>query len=368
MLTRFEEAEGSVRYGPEKLSKDDLLDLLTRMRIKSKEQQESGGPVSSFQLKAQFSLAYTCGVAPTAWEVMVSPGFFVNGRTDFLGRHYDEIAEALAPKLTFELLQTYVVEKDRSLLLIDPDRGGWRTVEAANVEWFPSGSNARKSRSVYAKALNRTSEEHLERAQKDVGHWTQRCASDPTENNLRKLREAEFRVKRWQRGDAEFLQAEARRRQLLRDEVAALDSRDTTKPNFAEALAALIRETENEVRARYGIAVVGGGWVSETELCHRIQDLLPGVEVIHHGQPHWLGRQHLDVWIPSLSVAVEYHGAQHFQAVEFFGGEDAFRKNQERDQRKRALCKQNGIRLMEISWDQGYIEDAELVEMLQGRK
>lgn len=366
MLTRFEEADGSVRYGPEKLSKDDLLDLLTRMRVKSKEQQESGGPVSSFQLKAQFSLAYTCGVAPTAWEVMVSPGFFINGRTDFLGRHYDEIAEALTPKLTFELLQTYVVEKDRSLMLIDPDRGGWRVVEAANVEWFPSNSNARKSRSVLVKALNRTSEEHLERAQKDAGYWTQRCANDPTQ--LRKLHEAEFRVKRWQRRDPEFLEAEARRRHLLKDEVAALGNRDTTKPNFAETLAALIRETENEVRARYGIAAVGEGWVSEKELCYRIRDLLPGVEVIHHGQPPWLGRQHLDVWIPSLSVAVEYHGAQHFQAVEFFGGEAAFQKNLERDERKRTLCKENGIRLMEISWNQGYIEDAELVEMLQGRE
>jgi hypothetical protein len=46
---------------------------------------------------------------------------------------------------------------------------------------------------------------------------------------------------------------------------------------------------------------------------------LPGVDVIAHGQPKWLGRQHIDIWIPALNVGIEYHGLQHFQPVGFSG-------------------------------------------------
>jgi hypothetical protein len=65
-----------------------------------------------------------------------------------------------------------------------------------------------------------------------------------------------------------------------------------------------------------------------------------------------LGRQHLDIWIPTHGVGIEYHGLQHFQSVEFFGGEEAFRRGQERDQRKRALCEKSGLRLVEVVYDQ----------------
>jgi hypothetical protein len=96
---------------------------------------------------------------------------------------------------------------------------------------------------------------------------------------------------------------------------------------------------------------------------YRVRQLLPDLEVVAHGQPDWLGRQHLDIWIPSLSVAIEYQGVQHFRSIEFFGGDDAFRRNQERDSKKRALCQRNKTRLLEVAYDQE-IDDVTLKKLV----
>lgn len=73
----------------------------------------------------------------------------------------------------------------------------------------------------------------------------------------------------------------------------------------------------------------------------------------------------LDIWVPGLSVAVEYQGIQHFEPVEIFGGEAALRRGQERDSRKRALCEGRGVRLIEIAYDQE-IDDAQLKTLIVG--
>ena len=62
----------------------------------------------------------------------------------------------------------------------------------------------------------------------------------------------------------------------------------------------------------------------------------------------WLGRQHLDIYIPELKIAVEYQGRQHSEPVEFFGGQEAFEKNLERDARKKRLCDENGVNLLYV--------------------
>jgi hypothetical protein len=45
------------------------------------------------------------------------------------------------------------------------------------------------------------------------------------------------------------------------------------------------------------------------------------------------------------------------------GGEEAFRRVQERDNRKRLLCERNGVRLLEIAYDQD-IDDSTLRALL----
>jgi hypothetical protein len=116
-----------------------------------------------------------------------------------------------------------------------------------------------------------------------------------------------------------------------------------------ELVKQLAKDAENAVRTQLGIPLVGEGWVSETLLYKRLADEFPETPVIQHGRPHWLGRQHLDIWFPDWRLGVEYHGKQHFEPVEFFGGEETFKSTQERDARKARLCEQNSVTLFVVT-------------------
>ena len=74
-------------------------------------------------------------------------------------------------------------------------------------------------------------------------------------------------------------------------------------------------------------------------------------DTLYQYRPEWLGRQSLDLFIPSLGTAIEYQGIQHYLPVEFFGGEEALSQRQELDLQKRKLCEENHIRLIEWSYD-----------------
>lgn len=110
----------------------------------------------------------------------------------------------------------------------------------------------------------------------------------------------------------------------------------------------VLREGEDTFREERGIAKVGKGWIAETELFYLIKAAHPGEVVEHHARPPWLGRQHLDIYLPGRGVALEYQGAQHDRAVEFFGGEEAFQATLRRDERKRHLCRKYGVRLIYV--------------------
>lgn len=51
----------------------------------------------------------------------------------------------------------------------------------------------------------------------------------------------------------------------------------------------------------------------------------------------------LDYYFPKQNAAIECQGLQHFEPVEFFGGEDRFIIQKERDLAKLNLCLNNGI-------------------------
>lgn len=86
-------------------------------------------------------------------------------------------------------------------------------------------------------------------------------------------------------------------------------------------------------------------WKQELSLFQIVHDLYPDTLFQHH--PQWLGRQSLDVYIPSLKTAIEYQGIQHYDPVSFFGGEDGLLSRQELDRKKKVLCEENGVRLIE---------------------
>lgn len=113
-------------------------------------------------------------------------------------------------------------------------------------------------------------------------------------------------------------------------------------------ISQLCKDAENTVREERGIPRIGEGWISETRLYYQIKEAFPKFSVIHHARLSWLGRQHLDIFIEGLSVALEYQGLQHDQPVEFFGGEKAFLENQRRDKRKKRLCEENDTHLIYV--------------------
>lgn len=115
--------------------------------------------------------------------------------------------------------------------------------------------------------------------------------------------------------------------------------------------SSLLREAENEFRINIGAKKVGESWISETELFYKIKNALTQVEVIHHGKPKWLGRQHFDIWIPEIDVAIEYQGVQHDKPIDFFGGLKAFEENKKRDVIKKQKAQENNVTLIEVRKD-----------------
>lgn len=95
--------------------------------------------------------------------------------------------------------------------------------------------------------------------------------------------------------------------------------------------------------------VIKPKWKHELSLFHAVRAAHP--DVLYQYRPEWLGRQSLDLYIPSLKTAIEYQGVQHYRPVDFFGGEEALQQRQELDALKKQLCEENGVRLIEWTYE-----------------
>lgn len=70
-------------------------------------------------------------------------------------------------------------------------------------------------------------------------------------------------------------------------------------------------------------------------------------------------RLHLDFYLKSLGLAIEYDGIQHYQPREYFGGKTAFEDQIKRDRRKDKYCEDRGITLIRIPYTQNTYERVE---------
>jgi hypothetical protein len=113
-----------------------------------------------------------------------------------------------------------------------------------------------------------------------------------------------------------------------------------------------LREAENKIRDKLGIPRIGEGWINETQLYKIICYLFPAFSVIREAKTEWLGNQCIDIYMPDLELAIEYQGQQHYKPVEIFGGIKALEKTKEMDERKKYLCKKNGVEIMYFSYDE----------------
>lgn len=72
---------------------------------------------------------------------------------------------------------------------------------------------------------------------------------------------------------------------------------------------------------------------------------------------HITGRHNLelDCYNPGLGLALEYNGKQHYEYTPFFHStKDAFYNQKYRDDMKRRLCIENGIKLIEVPYTVKY--------------
>ena len=110
----------------------------------------------------------------------------------------------------------------------------------------------------------------------------------------------------------------------------------------------IARECENTFREESSIPKIGEDWIRETELFYKLCDAFPTEQIVHHGRPAWFSPQHLDIYFTTTNVACEYQGAQHQNPVDYFGDEESFREQLERDRRKKRLCAKHGCRLLYV--------------------
>lgn len=99
-------------------------------------------------------------------------------------------------------------------------------------------------------------------------------------------------------------------------------------------------------------------WKTEEYVLKIIKKHYKDYGVIYQHRPFFLhssfgGQMSYDIYISKLKIAVEYQGKQHFEPVDFFGGKDAFEKVKLRDEEKRKLSEENGIKLVYFNyWDE----------------
>jgi very-short-patch-repair endonuclease len=63
-----------------------------------------------------------------------------------------------------------------------------------------------------------------------------------------------------------------------------------------------------------------------------------------------------DFYLPNYNLCIEYDGKQHFESINFFGGNKSFILQQKRDKIKNIYCKENNIKLLRIKYDENINE------------
>lgn len=95
--------------------------------------------------------------------------------------------------------------------------------------------------------------------------------------------------------------------------------------------------------------IIKSKWKNEQSLYLLVKQLYPNA--IFQYRPNWLSPQSLDIYIPELNVGIEYQGIQHYSEVDFFGGKKAFEHRVALDEKKRKICNEFNVRLIEWNYN-----------------
>ena len=111
--------------------------------------------------------------------------------------------------------------------------------------------------------------------------------------------------------------------------------------------------------------VISVRWKNEFELYYIVKKYFN--DTIFQYRCEWLEQQSLDIYIPSCNVAIEYQGKQHYEPIGFFGGEEAFINNKERDIRKMAKCEEHNVKIIYWHYEK-LVNEKNVLEMLSENK
>ena len=106
--------------------------------------------------------------------------------------------------------------------------------------------------------------------------------------------------------------------------------------------------------------IISAKWVSEFELYCLVKKYFSNT--VYQYRTSWLGLQSLDIYIPEKRIGIEYQGIQHYEPVDFFGGEDGYHNQLVRDEEKKEKCKQANVVL--LYWDYRItVNDCNLIDL-----
>jgi hypothetical protein len=85
-------------------------------------------------------------------------------------------------------------------------------------------------------------------------------------------------------------------------------------------------------------------WDTEKELFKLVSRYYS--DAIFQHSPSWLHPQNIDIYVPSIGLAIEYNGKQHYESIDFFGGDEGLKHRMELDEKKVKVCKDNGVKVL----------------------
>ena len=72
-----------------------------------------------------------------------------------------------------------------------------------------------------------------------------------------------------------------------------------------------------------------------------------------------------DFYVPSVNTAIEINGRQHYEPVEFFGGQEGFEDTQRRDKIKADYCAEHGITLLILPYTMSNTEMRQTIQNIK---
>jgi hypothetical protein len=92
--------------------------------------------------------------------------------------------------------------------------------------------------------------------------------------------------------------------------------------------------------------------VSEYKMFEFIKEIFNGKEVRYCYRPDWLQRMEVDAYVPDLRLGFEYQGIQHFRPISYFGGEETYIAQVQRDKLKKEICYNEKITLVYVYYNE----------------